>query len=165
MSDEVRVTSSTGGEKGSKLARFDLVPVRPLTELAELYGRGAAKYEDRNWERGYDWGLSYAALCRHLTQFWAGQDRDEETGAKHIIAVAWHAFALAQFMETHPEFDNRPSGAVADALGVDLETRKDLVERAKKAAESTGLITGVPDGADSVDITHDGRWCWGGSVG
>lgn len=169
MSDEVRVTSSTGGEKGSKLARFDLVPVGPLTELAELYGRGALKYESRNWERGYDWGLSYAALCRHLTQFWAGQDRDEETGAKHIIAVAWHAFALAQFMETHPEYDTRPkanlsagevaarvgvelAGRVAedvqDALGVDLETRKDLVERAKKAAQETW-----------------NNYYWGGSVG
>jgi hypothetical protein len=105
---EVRLTSKTGGEKGSKLARFDLLPVGPLTELAEHFGRGAQKYEDRNWERGYDWSLSYAALMRHLTQFWAGEDIDPETGGKHIIAVAWHALALAQFMDRNREFDNRP---------------------------------------------------------
>lgn len=105
---EVRLTSSTGGQKGSKLARFDLVPVGPLTELAEHFGRGAAKYEDRNWERGYEWSLSYAALMRHLTQFWNGEDLDPETGGKHIIAVAWHALALAEFMDKQREFDNRP---------------------------------------------------------
>lgn len=106
--DEVRVTSSTGGEKGSKLARYDLIPALPLKHLAELYGKGAEKYADRNWERGYDWSLSFAALNRHLWQFWSGEDMDEETGKPHLAAVAWHAFALLQFLEDHPEFDNRP---------------------------------------------------------
>lgn len=106
---EIRVVDpDTGAEKGSKSVRMDLVPVAPLWELARHYGRGAEKYEDRNWEKGYDWSLSYAALTRHLLAFWNGEDIDEESGSKHIIAVAWHAFALAQFMETHPEKDNRP---------------------------------------------------------
>jgi hypothetical protein len=106
--EEVRVTSSTGGQKGSKEARYDLIPAGPLKTLAELYGRGALKYEDRNWERGYDWSLSFAALNRHLWQFWNGEDCDEETGKPHLASVAWHAFALLEFMEKHPDFDNRP---------------------------------------------------------
>lgn len=105
---EVRTVSSTGGEKGQKLARFDLIPVGPLTELAKHYGRGARKYADRNWEKGYEWSKNYAALQRHLFAFWDGEDIDEETGTPHIVAVAWHAFALAEFMNTHPEFDDRP---------------------------------------------------------
>src|SRR6185437_9190435 len=105
---EVRVTSATGGAKGSKLARFDLIPPGPEIELAELYGKGGEKYEDRNWERGYPWHLSYAALRRHLAKFWKGQDRDPQTGTKEIICVAWHASALAEFMETQPECDDRP---------------------------------------------------------
>lgn len=106
---EVRVTDpTTGGQKGTKEVRMDLVPVFPLTELARLYGRGAAKYEDRNWERGYRWSLSYAALLRHLTQWWGGEDRDPEMGTSHLASVAWHAFALAQFEATHPELDDRP---------------------------------------------------------
>lgn len=107
-SEEVRTTSSTGAEKGTKLERFDLIPIGPLTELARHFGEGAKKYADRNWERGYEWNKSYAALMRHLTQFWGGEDRDPETGSKHIIAVAWHAMALAQFMDQHPNFDDRP---------------------------------------------------------
>ena len=38
---ENRTTSSTGGEKGVKLERYDLVPVRPLEELARRDGIGA----------------------------------------------------------------------------------------------------------------------------
>lgn len=37
-------TSATGGQKGSKPARFDLIPTEPLWMLAELYGKGAEKY-------------------------------------------------------------------------------------------------------------------------
>lgn len=104
---EVRTVSETGGEKGSKPGRFDLIPARPLFELAEHFGRGSEKYEDRNWERGYRWSLSFAALMRHAWQFWGGEDMDPETGSKHMVAVAWHALALAEFMDTHPEFDDR----------------------------------------------------------
>lgn len=104
---EVRTTSATGGQKGSKDARFDLVPVVPMRELAELYGVGAKKYAAHNWRRGYDWSLSYAAAMRHLTQFWNGEDRDEEMGSKHVINAAFHLFALAQFMDDFPEYDDR----------------------------------------------------------
>ena len=99
--------SETGAQKAGNLERYDLIPAEPLRMLAEHYGRGAKKYADRNWEKGYDWGLSFAALNRHLWQFWAGEDVDPETGSLHITAVAWHAFALAEYMDTHPEFDNR----------------------------------------------------------
>jgi len=107
-SGEVRVTGATGGQKGSKLARFDLIPAGPLTALAEHYGKGAAKYADRNWELGTEWHLNFAALMRHAWAFWGGEDLDPETGSAHMTAVAWHAFALAHFMVAHPELDTRP---------------------------------------------------------
>ncbi len=109
-SGEVRVTSTTGGQKGQKTARFDLIPAGPLWAVAELYGRGAAKYEDRNWEKGYDWSLSFAALQRHAWSFWAGQDTDPETGLPHMASVIFHAMALIEFATTHPGFDDRPKG-------------------------------------------------------
>jgi len=107
--EEIRVTNEkTGGQKGSKLARYDLLPAGPLKQVAEHYGRGANKYSDRNWELGYDWNLSFAAMQRHAWQFWNGEDIDEETGGPHLAAVVFHAFALLEFMNTHPELDNRP---------------------------------------------------------
>lgn len=106
-SGEVRLTSATGGQKGSKEARFDLIPAGPLTTLARLYGRGALKYDDDNWRKGYDWRLSFAAMQRHAWQFWGGQDTDDETGLPHLASVAWHAFALLEFMQVHPQYDSR----------------------------------------------------------
>lgn len=135
MSDETRTTSNTGGQKGTKLARFDLIPIGPLTELAQHYGRGARKYADHQWRKGYEWSKSYAALMRHLTDFWAGKDYDvcsndpdgcsfetaegepyepaqpdtcySHTGSHHLAAVAWHAFLLLEFKDRFPEYDDR----------------------------------------------------------
>lgn len=106
-SEEVRSVSSTGAEKGVKSSRFSLLPMEALTEVANHYGVGATKYEDHNMRRGYEWSKSYDALMRHATQFWSGEDRDEETGSKHLAAVVFHALTLMEFMETHPEFDDR----------------------------------------------------------
>lgn len=106
---ETRTTSSTGGEKGVKDARFDLIPIGPLTQLARLYGRGAEKYDSHNWRRGYEWSKSYAAMMRHATQFWGGENIDEEMDLPHLTAVIFHAMALLEFMENHQQFDDRYS--------------------------------------------------------
>jgi hypothetical protein len=109
---EIRTVASSGGEKGVKSARFDLIPADSLWLLAELYGRGAEKYEARNWERGYEWSKSFGALMRHAWLFWSGQDLDDGpggTGLPHMACVAFHAFALMEWASTHPEFDDRPS--------------------------------------------------------
>lgn len=95
---ETRITDpSTGGEKGQKLARFSLIPSEFLWALAEHFGKGAQKYADRNWEKGYKWSLTVDALNRHLHQFLQGERYDKETGSHHLIAVAWHAMALFIF--------------------------------------------------------------------
>jgi hypothetical protein len=96
--EEVRAKDpKTGGEKGRKLQRFSLIPREFLWRLAEHYGKGAFKYEDRNWEKGYPWSWSLDALERHLNAWLMGERHDPETGTHHLIAVAWHAIALFVF--------------------------------------------------------------------
>lgn len=107
MSKEVRVINPhTGGEKGQKLARYDLIPAEPLHLIAETFGIGAEKYSDHNWRRGVDWSLNFAALNRHLWAWWAGEQNDE-AGFHHLAAVCFHAMALMEFEDTHPELDDR----------------------------------------------------------
>ena len=101
------VDPKTGGEKGSKLARFDLIPPEPLTLLAQVYGMGARKYADRNWEKGYAWGLSYAALQRHLHAFWGGEELDPESGLPHLAHAMWHCATLMEFVRRHSDLDDR----------------------------------------------------------
>jgi hypothetical protein len=82
-----------------------MIPPDVLWELAEHFGKGEEKYPSpepgiANWQLGYDWNLSYAALQRHLAQWLMGESIDPETGSSHLMAVAWHAFAL-RWWEKH----------------------------------------------------------------
>lgn len=107
---ETRITDPrTGGQKGSKLERFDLIPAEPLEALARVYGIGAQKYADDNWRKGYSWRLSFAALMRHAWAFWRGEDTDAESGQPHLAHAAWHCFTLLWFMQRRPALDDRPS--------------------------------------------------------
>lgn len=111
-SSEVRVTGSSGASKGQKAARFDLIPPRVLRALAVHYGIGARKYNPvervdgepgpaiDNWRLGYLFSSSLAALHRHLNEWSAGDDIDEETGSNHLVAVMWHCATLLEFQMT-----------------------------------------------------------------
>jgi len=132
---EIRTTSSTGGQKGVKEARYSLIPIGPLEDLAVLFGRGARKYDVHQWRKGYELSKGLDAMQRHQSAFWAGKDFDvcsndpagcqfvdadgnpfdppapdtcyNHTGAHHLTAVAWHAFVMRELVQTHPEHDDR----------------------------------------------------------
>jgi hypothetical protein len=130
----IRTESKTGGAKDVKIQRYDQIPAGPLAELAARYGIGSLKYPQRNgldnWRNGYPWSYSYRALLGHANDFWRGEDVDPNAylgtfpdessydddgprpGVTHLAAVAWHALALLEWAETHPEYDDRPSTVV-----------------------------------------------------
>lgn len=97
MTNEVRVTSATGGQKGKKPEAFGGGDPLSYIELAKVYAMGEAKYDRYNYLKGYAWSLSVDALFRHLFAFLSGEDRDPESGLLHTSHVAWHAQALTSF--------------------------------------------------------------------
>lgn len=105
---EVRITSSTGGQKGTKPERYSLLPWDELDEVARLYHFGSTKYDDHNWTKGYPWHLSFDSLLRHARAFWLGESTDPETGCHHLSSVVFHALALMYFEKHHKDFDDRP---------------------------------------------------------
>lgn len=106
---EVRIRNErTGGEKGRKPARFELIPSDSLFCVAEVYGSGADKYADRNWEQGVDYSLMFGAMQRHLWAWWAGENLDPESGLSHLGHAAFHVLGLLHLQHTHPECDDRP---------------------------------------------------------
>lgn len=119
MSEVIVTDPVTGGKKGQKQARFDLIPAKPLEHLALVYGKGSEKYEDRNWEKGYRWGLSYGAMQRHLWAFWGGEYLDSESGLPHLAHAMWHCMTLMQFEEERLGTDDR-SAAAREKAGRDL---------------------------------------------
>ena len=122
---ETRITDPlTGGQKGQKPQAYDLIPPDALDALASVYGWGAGKYADRNWERGYRWGLSFAALMRHAWAFWQGEELDQESGLPHMAHAAWHCFVLLSFA----------------ARGIGTDSRKIL----NRAAGDTAPTAAIP---------------------
>jgi hypothetical protein len=115
-STETRVVDeTTGGMKGQKIERFDLIPAEAARQLALVYGAGAEKYDDDNWRRGYAWRLSVGALERHLNAWKRGESYDEEVSelagqpVHHLACAAWHCFTLMTF-----EFDSLGTDNIAD---------------------------------------------------
>jgi hypothetical protein len=115
LNEEERVTSDTGGQKGRKPARMDLIPPGPLLELSKVYGFGATKYDDHNYIKGYDWSLSYGAMQRHLMAWSSGEDIDPESGRMHLAHAAWHCFCLMVFAQEGLGNDDRVCHAIEGA--------------------------------------------------
>ena len=105
---EVRTTSATGGQKGVKAERHDLMPKAGLDAIARVFAFGAEKYADHNWRRGYEWGKSYAALQRHLTAFWDGETHDPESGLPHLSHAGFHVLVLLTWLSEQGEGVDNP---------------------------------------------------------
>jgi len=105
---EIRTTSATGGQKGVKPERHDLVPRRAMAAIARVFGFGASKYEDHNWRKGYEWGKSLASLQRHIDEFVDGNTYDEESGLPHLAHAGFHILALLTWLEEQGEGADNP---------------------------------------------------------
>lgn len=88
-------TIETEGRKddGDK-PRHDLIPPELPDAVARVLAFGAAKYGERNWEKGMRWGRPFAAMMRHLWAWWLGEKADPETGMSHL----WHAACCVSFL-------------------------------------------------------------------
>lgn len=107
--NEVRVVDpSSGGAKGAKAQAMHLLPGDALLAISEHLNKGAEKYAARNWERGYAFSLSFAAMQRHLWAWWQGEDDDPEFGWSHLRAVGFHALTLLTFELRGIGTDDRP---------------------------------------------------------
>lgn len=109
---EVRITSETGGEKGTKPSQLGTIDPLALLVLGEVSGFGAQKYEAFNYLKGYDWRLTFDAAMRHWLAWWNGEDMDPESGLPHPAHAAWHGLAATSFMLREIGTDSRFKGAV-----------------------------------------------------
>jgi hypothetical protein len=73
---------STGAQRDSQngKGRYDLISRSLLHRLAKVMQKGAAKYGDRNWEKGIPVGRSFDSLQRHLWQWSEGFDDEDHLG-------------------------------------------------------------------------------------
>lgn len=93
-----RASFSNGGVRDTQEGkpRFDLIfpknvpySEQLITRVAELMGRGAEKYDDRNWEQFSDEDAldrAKASAARHLIQWLSGEE-DEDHGAAVVFNI------------------------------------------------------------------------------
>ena len=75
--------------------RWELLPLEDVEDIVRVYTAGAKKYGPDQWQNLPDGIRRYkAALHRHLVEFDKGNEIDEETGCRHLAAVAWNAIAM-----------------------------------------------------------------------
>lgn len=101
--------------------RYDLISTIALKRFAELMGRGAAKYGDRNWEQGIPLSRFYASMFRHMMQ-WAEGDVSED----HLAAVLFNAAGIIHTEQKILDGELPISLADAGSLGETLERNDSL---------------------------------------
>ncbi len=108
------MSADLGGRKndGEKL-RYDLIPPEAMKALATILTHGAAKYDDRNWEKGMEWNRLFGATQRHLWDWEAGENADAESGYNPL----WHALCDIAFLVTYQQ------------RGIGLDDRPDILGR------------------------------------
>jgi hypothetical protein len=102
-------TPDEGRKDDQDKVRLELLPPELLFAVGRVLTFGAAKYDDRNWEKGMKWSRVFGALMRHLWAWWGGRgptsrnfllgDLDDETGYSHL----WHAGCCITFLIAYEE--------------------------------------------------------------
>ena len=77
--------------------RYDLVPPDALDEIVKALTFGAREYEDRNWEKGMNWGRYFGACMRHLWAYWCGEETDPDSGLSHLAHAGCCVFFLLAY--------------------------------------------------------------------
>lgn len=98
---------SKGTKHDQSKAPMDLIPYEALEEIARVLGEGEKKYSTANWAKGIEMRRLIAASLRHIGQFNAGQDYDEETNTLHLANAATNLIFAIWMMKHRPDLDNR----------------------------------------------------------
>lgn len=122
---EVRVKDpNSGGEKGTKLARFSLVPREFLWALAEHYGRGARKYNKYG-------ECSCVLIARNLEDYI--QDNVAET-----VTKSGSGLTIPNMQNVNAEID--VSGVASTQIGSRGITRTTVVDQGVSEEDLLGNI-------------------------
>lgn len=91
---------------------MDLLSIPAMLGTASVLEFGATKYEDRNWEQGIAMSKIYGSTLRHLMKWFAGMDKDEESGLYHLHHAGCDVMFLQHFNadpDKYARFDDRPT--------------------------------------------------------
>lgn len=109
---------------GSSKLPLHLVPDSVSIAASMAFAEGASKYGAYNWRAaGVRTSIYVAALRRHLTKFWNGENCDPQTGVPHLASVIACAGIILDAERCGKLNDDRPpfadmGAAIAEAEAV-----------------------------------------------
>ena len=87
---------SWGIKLDNEKCRWELLPWKEVSEIADVFTFGAQKYShDNNWMYVRPFKERYfGALMRHVIAWWTGETTDPETGKSHLAHAGCCLFFL-----------------------------------------------------------------------
>lgn len=90
--------------------RWSLLPWDAVEEVVRVLMFGAKKYDDRNWEKGMDYGRLFDACLRHKIAWWQkGETQAEDSKIHHLAHDACDALFLLAYELRSVGTDDRPA--------------------------------------------------------
>ena len=83
--------------------RMDLLPWAAIMEVSIHCERGAAKYGERNIDKGVPMHSLLDSALRHLAKYMEGA-KDEP----HLVAATWNLLWAVQFEKVKPDMQDIP---------------------------------------------------------
>jgi hypothetical protein len=110
VTDEANPKKAFGVKKPSP----QFIPPIAIIEEAVVMALGAEKYDPFNWnDEAIDATTYYSAAMRHLMQWYAGEDIDQESGCSHLAHVRACMGIILDAASTGNLIDDRPRTASA----------------------------------------------------
>lgn len=113
---------------------LSLIPYVAEVAMAEAFMYGSKKYGRYNYCSGHDLSKLIASAKRHISKFYAGEDKDEESGVHHLGHAMVNLAMILQEMSLGTLVDDRYKPEPAKILPVKLYN----------IDERTGAVDAVP---------------------
>lgn len=88
-------------------AKLSLLPYDALAEVSKAMDFGASKYGKHNYKQGMEYSRLIDAALRHLNQYAAGIDLDDESNLNHLSHCVSNLLMLLWMVKNKPEMDDR----------------------------------------------------------
>mgnify|MGYP007070987273 CR=1 FL=1 len=111
LRDEAQQKSEPAWKQDGGKSRIDLIAPEMVFGVGDVLRFGAAKYAERNWERGMSWGRCFGAVMRHLWAWARGENVDPESGLPHLHHAACGVMFLIAYEARKLGTDDRANVA------------------------------------------------------
>ena len=120
--------------------RWDLLDMKQVEKVVEVYTMGAKKYEDHNWKK-VSAERYYGAFMRHFSTIRTGERYDSEFGCLHIHQAIWNILALIYLDNQIPDEIVKASKIIQNlpVISVELNTKKIIKKKASKKKPSPNI--------------------------